>query len=67
MRRCWQRTEEAGKPGRRVFPEGGKSQGDYLLQASEQENEREATDVKLQQEVRGDFCLWRGKEQRWLL
>ena len=50
-----------------MFPEGGKIQVDYLLQTGDQEEEREATDVKLQQEVCGDFCMWRGKEQRWLL
>ena len=50
-----------------MFPEGGKIQVDYLLQTGEQKEERKAADVKLQQEVCGDFCMWRGKEQRWLL
>ena len=53
--------------GRKVFPEGGKIQVNYLLQTGEQKEERKAADVKLQQEVCGDFCMWRGKEQRWLL
>lgn len=39
--------------------EGGKIQVDYLLQTGDQEEEREATDVKLQQEVCGDFCTRR--------
>ena len=38
-----------------MFPEGGKIQVDYLLQTGEQKEERKAADVKLQQEVCGDF------------
>lgn len=65
--RSQERTEEAGKPGeegvsRRREDSGGLSATDRL----NWEEEREATDVKLQQEVCGDFLHVGGKEQRWL-